>query len=69
MSDAGRPPEEIEAAAKAIHDTVEAQCVNLGMRIKWGSKQQDEATRDSYREQARAALIAVAAVGAQGETQ
>jgi hypothetical protein len=28
------------------------------MRIKWGSKQQDESTRDSYREQARAALTA-----------
>jgi hypothetical protein len=59
----------IEAAAKAIHEAVEAQCVNLGMRIKWGSKQQDEATRNSYREQARAALTAAAAVGAQGEAQ
>jgi hypothetical protein len=69
MSDAGPTPEEIEAAAKAIHDTVEAQCVKAGMRIKWGSKQQDEAVRDGYRGQARAALIAVAAVGAQGEAQ
>jgi len=48
----------IEVAAQALHEAVEAQCVNRGMRIKWGSKQQDESTRDSYREQARAALTA-----------
>jgi hypothetical protein len=48
----------IEVAAQALHEAVEAQCVNRGMRIKWGSKQQDEATRNSYREQARAALTA-----------
>ena len=51
-------PEEIEAAAKAIHDTVEAQCVKAGMRLTWGSKQQDPTTRECYREQARAALAA-----------
>ena len=48
--------EEIEAAAKAIHDTVEAQYVKAGMRLTWGSKQQDPTTRECYREQARAAL-------------
>jgi len=51
-------PEEIEAAAKAIHDTVEAQYVKAGMRLTWGSKQQDPTTRECYREQARAALAA-----------
>ena len=54
-------PEEIEAAAKAIHDTVEAQYVKAGMRLTWGSKQQDPTTRECYREQARAALAAAAA--------
>src|SRR6266496_463858 len=51
-------PEEIEAAAKAIHDTVEAQYVKAGMRLTWGSKQQGPTTRECYREQARAALAA-----------
>ena len=54
-------PEEIEAAAKAIHDTVEAQYVKAGMRLTRGSKQQDPTTRECYREQARAALAATSA--------